>query len=212
MLFRCRETPAATLSDGVLLFFFLSLLVLSASSVGDSVSMAYGSWPLYAVLAVVGFAVYQKSSRNGQRKLPPGPKPLPLLGNIRDFPPDGTPEHLHWLKHKDLYGPISSVTVMGMTIVLVHDKKMAFDLLDQVASKTSGRPTMVMANKLCGYESIVVCQGYNPMFRRYRKFLHQELGTKVSAAQFQDAQYGEVNRQLVRALKEPSKFLEHYKT
>lgn len=135
-----------------------------------------------------------------------------MLGNIKDFPPDGTPEHLHWLKHKDLYGGISSVTVMGMTLVIVHDKKMAHDLLDQTAGKTSGRPTMVMANKLCGYESIVVCQGYNPMFRRYRKFLHQELGTKVTAAQFRGAQESEVGRQLVRALREPEKWLEHYKT
>ncbi|GKT50436.1 multifunctional cytochrome P450 monooxygenase af510 [Colletotrichum spaethianum] len=77
---------------------------------------------------------------------------------------------------------------MVMTLVIVQDKKMAHDLLDQAAVKTSGRPSMVMANALCGYESIVICQGYSPMFRRYRKLLHQELGTKVSAAQFLDAQ------------------------
>ncbi|KAK1144879.1 hypothetical protein N8T08_004892 [Aspergillus melleus] len=77
--------------------------------------------------------------------------------------------------------------------------------------KTSGRPTMFKANKLCGYESIVLCQGYNPTFRRYRKFLHQELGTKVSAAEFRGVQEIEVRRQLVRALNEPGKWLEHFK-
>ena len=71
---------------------------------------------------------------------------------------------------------------------------------------------MTFANKLCGYESIVLCQGYTSTFRRYRKLLHQELGTKVSAAQFRDAQEVEVNRQLVRALQEPVKWLEHFKT
>ncbi|KAF6793740.1 O-methylsterigmatocystin oxidoreductase [Colletotrichum sojae] len=173
--------------------------------------VAIGSWTLWGLLALVAVYVYRRSSQP-QRRLPPGPKPLPLLGNARDFPPDGTPEHLHWLKHKDLYGGISSVTVMGMTLVIVHDKRMAHDLLDQIASKTSGRPSMVMANKLCGYESIVLCQGYNPMFRRYRRFLHQELGTKTSAAQFRDVQEVEVGRQLVRALKEPAKWLDLYKT
>lgn len=171
-----------------------------------------GSWQLWGVLALVGYVVYRQTNKPAQGKLPPGPKPLPLLGNIKDFPPDDTPEHLHWLKHKDLYGPISSVTVMGMTMVIVHDKKMAHDLLDQVASKTSGRPMMVMANTLCGYDSIVLCQTYTPRFRRYRKFLHQELGTKVSAAQFRGAQEAEVGRQLVRALREPGNLLEHYKT
>ena len=171
------------------------------------------SWQLWSVVALVGYVVYRQASGNTtQKKLPPGPKPLPLLGNIKDFPPDGTPEHLHWLKHRDVYGPISSVTVMGMTMIIVHDKKMAHDLLDQAARKTSGRPMMVMANKLCGYDSIVLCQTYTPRFRRYRKFLHQELGTKVSAAQFRGAQEAEVGRQLVRALRNPGGLLEHYKT
>ena len=116
------------------------------------------------------------------------------------------------MAHKDLYGGISSVSVMGMTLVIIHDKQMARELLEKMAGKSSGRPTMVMANKLCGYESIVLCQNYTPTFRRYRKYLHQELGTAASAAQFRDAQEIEVGRQLVRALKEPGKWLEHYTT
>lgn len=71
---------------------------------------------------------------------------------------------------------------------------------------------MVMANQLCGWESIVVCQSYTPTFRRYRKFLHRELGTKASAAQFQNVQEVEVNRQLVRALKHPEQWKSHLKT
>lgn len=151
-------------------------------------------------------------STEARRKLPPGPKPLPVLGNIRDFPPDGTPEFKHWLKHKDVHGPISSVTVMGMTLVIIHDKKMAHDLLEQGAIKTSGRPEMIFANELCGFEKIVLCQGYTSAFRRYRKFLHQELGTKASSAKFQDIQEIEVNRQLGRALHDPERWLQHIKT
>lgn len=36
--------------------------------------------------------------------LPPGPKGLPLIGNITDLPPPGEVEARHWLKHKQLYG------------------------------------------------------------------------------------------------------------
>lgn len=71
---------------------------------------------------------------------------------------------------------------------------------------------MVMANKLCGYKSIVLRQGYNSTFHRCRKLLHRELGTMVSAAEFRGVQEEEVNRQLVRALNEPEKWLEHFKT
>ncbi|KAF4944836.1 hypothetical protein FSARC_14568 [Fusarium sarcochroum] len=147
---------------------------------------------LFAALVVGGsiaYLTFQCLTLSVQRRPPPGPKPLPLIGNARDFPAEGVPEYQHWLLHKDLYGPISSVTI-----------------------KTSGRPSMTFANKLCGYGRIVLCQGYNSTFRRYRKLLHQELGTRVSAAQFQDAQEVEVNRQLARALDEPDKWLEHIKT
>ncbi|KAF4981513.1 hypothetical protein FZEAL_2698 [Fusarium zealandicum] len=168
---------------------------------------------LLCIVALVGCLVYRYSFNTRARgKPPPGPKPYPILGNARDFPPPNVPEFRHWLKHKDLYGPISSVSVLGMTLIIIHDKKAAHDLLDQTASKTSGRPTMVFANKMCGYESIVVCQGYTSTFRRYRKLLHRELGTKVSAAQFRNVQEMEVKRQLVRAFYEPQKWIEHFKT
>ena len=166
-------------------------------------------WGIFALLV---YLLFQRLMHKGRLKLPPGPKPLPVLGNIFDFPPTGTPEYEHWMAHKALYGGISSLTVMGMTLVIIHDKQMAHELLEQKAAKTSGRPTMVMANKLCGYESIVICQDANATFRRCRKYLHQELGTTVSAAQFRDVQEMETGRHLVRALKEPKRWLEHCKT
>lgn len=101
---------------------------------------------------------------------------------------------------------------MGTTLVLIHNEAIVSDLLEKVSIKTSGRPTMTMANKLCGYEAIALCQSYTPMFRRYRKLLHQELGTKVSAAQFRDKQDIEVKRQLVRTLDAPEDWLQHIKT
>ena len=69
---------------------------------------------------------------------------------------------------------------------------------------------MVMANELCGYKRIVLCQGYTPAFKQSRKFLHRELGTPASAAQFRGAQEKEVGRQLVRTLREPEGLLEHF--
>ena len=36
--------------------------------------------------------------------LPPGPRALPLIGNLLDLPKPGEKEWIHWAKHKELYG------------------------------------------------------------------------------------------------------------
>lgn len=164
------------------------------------------------IALLVGYLAYRRTSAASGRSLPPGPKPLPLVGNARDLPPAGVPEHQHWLRHKDKYGPVSSVTVFGMTLVLIHDQRAAQEILEKAAARTSGRPAMVFANELCGYESIAICQGYGDNFRRYRKLFHRVLGTKVSAAKFQGVQEVEVRRLLVRTLNDPARWLEHLKT
>jgi len=40
----------------------------------------------------------------GRPPLPPGPKGLPVLGNVNDLPKPGVLEPHHWLEHKKLYG------------------------------------------------------------------------------------------------------------
>ena len=95
---------------------------------------------LFALLAL--FVLYKVCFRRkaSSAPLPPGPRGLPILGNINDLPPPGKPEYQHWLHHKDAYGPISSVTVLGQTIIIIHDKEMALELLEKRGSIHSGRP------------------------------------------------------------------------
>lgn len=58
------------------------------------------------------FALWNlRPSKKSQLPLPPGPKSLPILGNIRDLPKPGVPEWHHWAKHKELYGKLDCVFI-----------------------------------------------------------------------------------------------------
>lgn len=138
-------------------------------------------WP--GILILLLYLIYRYSSQI-RRRLPPGPKPLPLLGNIRDFPPPGVPEFQHWLKHKDQYGGISSVSALGMILIIMHDRKIVHDILEQASSKTPGRPRMIFANELCGYESLVLFQGTLLYFVGIGSYYTRSLGPKFRRHSF----------------------------
>jgi hypothetical protein len=80
--------------------------------------------------------------------LPPGPKGLPLIGNLNDMPPPGVLECYHWLEHKDKYGPISSVTILGQTFVIINDADIALELMRDRAINHSARPHMVFGSDM----------------------------------------------------------------
>jgi hypothetical protein len=87
--------------------------------------------------------------------LPPGPKGIPFLGNVRNLPKPGILECHHWLKHKDLYGPISSVTVLGQTFIIINDADIAVELLNNRAAVFSGRPHMVFSGDMYAADMLV---------------------------------------------------------
>jgi hypothetical protein len=164
-----------------------------------------------------------------RKRLPPGPKPLPLVGNIADLPSAGVPEWEHWLKHKDLYGPISSVTVLGQTLILIHDKEIAFELMEKRSSVHSSRPHMEFANEMydtlraqvplgltdhcrIGWKEGLGSLPYNSKLRLYRKQFHLQIGTKALVAKHYALQDVEVRRFLWRVLQKPENLWQSIQT
>lgn len=146
------------------------------------------------------------------KNLPPGPKPLPILGNIRDMPDGMTPEYQHWIKFKDLYGPISHVSIFGQSLIIIHDRDAANAILEKTSTKTSGRPQFIFGNEMCGYNQILSFKPYDNSFKQHRKLVHQQVGTKAAASRFRDVQDVESRRFLLRILETPEKLSSHIKT
>lgn len=141
--------------------------------------------------------------------LPPGPKPKPIVGNIADLPPPGGHDCHHWLKHKELYGPISSVTVFGQTLIIVNDAQIAHELMEKRAASYSSRPRMVFAGEMVGSDKLIAMLPYSNRLRAYRKKIHAAIGTKSTAAQYNHLQGVEVRRFLLRVLEKPTDLIQH---
>jgi hypothetical protein len=102
------------------------------------------------VFFAVGILYVVKRYLQGKHALPlpPGPAGVPFLGNVNDMPKPGMLECHHWLQHKDLYGPISSVTVLGQTFVIINDPDIAFELLRDRSAIHSSRPSQVFSGDM----------------------------------------------------------------
>ncbi|KAJ5761024.1 hypothetical protein N7520_008180 [Penicillium odoratum] len=166
---------------------------------------------LTAALAVF-FIIRAFTSKQKLAQLPPGPKGKPLIGNLLDLPAPGKQEWQHWLRHKELYGPLSSVTVLGQTVVIINDRQLAVEILEKNSAKHSSRPRLVFADELSGWGKAPVSQDNTSLLRTYRRAMARTIGTRASASKFDQLLIVETRRFLWRLLDCPQDFLQHIKT
>lgn len=122
-------------------------------------------WLLFiGIMAALLAASVYVSSRN-RRRLPPGPRGWPLLGNALDMPRQK--EWLTFTEWKRTYGQLSarivsiivptrnvvvgnivSLSIAGQTIIILNSVKAAMDLLQRRSSIYSDRPRLVMSGEL----------------------------------------------------------------
>ncbi|KAJ5375711.1 hypothetical protein N7517_007717 [Penicillium concentricum] len=156
----------------------------------------------------VGIVTTLRGRKQYPLPLPPGPKQQPIIGNLKDLPTPDQQDWMHWLKHKELYGPISSLTVLGKHIIVLNDAKLAVQLLEKRSAIHSSRPKNMFTD-MSGWQYVLGALINPDHVRKTRKHLYQEMGSKNSVARFNDTQTAEVSRFLVRVLDEPDKLQQH---
>ncbi|KEQ59892.1 putative cytochrome P450 [Aureobasidium melanogenum CBS 110374] len=139
--------------------------------------------------------------------------PWPIIYILLDLPTGSVPEFQHWLKHKDTHGPISSVTVLGQTLILIHDAKIAHEILVERANIHSGRPKLKFGFDLVGWNRVMAGKQCNATFKLHRRLLHQQLGSKTSVERYNEVQETAVGRFLWRVRQDNGAALtQHLKT
>ncbi|KAJ3994674.1 cytochrome P450 [Lentinula boryana] len=124
--------------------------------------------------------IYSRSGKEADTvSIPPGPKPLPLIGNIFDL----TVKEL-WVKATSLaqtYGPVFQLSILhpslpiSQPLIFLSSPEVCFDLLDKKGGIYADKPKLVMAGELCGCDNMVAFTGYGSQSRRQRKLLGMAL-------------------------------------
>ncbi|WQF86426.1 Putative cytochrome P450 [Colletotrichum destructivum] len=173
----------------------------------SSLVIAFGA--VLLVTYLIDKLLRAKKNNAGLLPLPPGPKGLPFVGNLWDMPtPEGLAAH-HWAKHRDLYGPISAVRVLGNTLIILNDAQVVFDLFEKQSLKFSSRPKQYFSYELVGWKDGTGAQQYNDTLRYHRRSFARIIGTHATASQYNKLQEAEVGHFLLRVLDDPQGFREY---
>jgi len=91
--------------------------------------------PAILVASLVLISLYYLS-RKPKGKMPPGPKGLPLIGNIHQLSDENWLQFTEW---KWKYGPIVRLNLGGTNTIVLNTHKVASDILDRRAQIYSDR-------------------------------------------------------------------------
>lgn len=138
--------------------------------------------------------------------LPPGPKGLPIIGNLFDLPK--AYNWIQWAKYRDLYGPISSLTVLGQHFIIINDQNAAIELLDRKSLIYSDRLLSPFI-RMCGFGRQTTFLMYGDDHTLHRKYMQQFVGTKAAVSQLHPMLESEGRSFLLRVLRNPTGLEKH---
>ncbi|KAF8076044.1 cytochrome P450 [Lyophyllum atratum] len=160
----------------------------------------------FASLCLFIVSSFLRRSKRGL-PLPPGPKGLPLIGNILDMPTEQ--EWLTFAKWGEQWGDICSVTVLGQPLIILNSAKVATEMLDRKSPIYSDRPVLQMGGNLVGWKNTLVLLPYGDRFRRFRRLFHGVIGSRANMKKFSHVEELETHRFLRRVLTKPGDLAAH---
>ncbi|KAJ3887383.1 cytochrome P450 [Lentinula edodes] len=142
---------------------------------------------LVGVTALTLLVLHLVLARN-RKQLPPGPRGLPILGNVLEL---ATASQI-WLifdRWKYQYGPIMYLNMAGKNIVVLNTQAAATELLERRSANYSDRPKNVVAEYLGSQLSMPFAR-YGKPWQSMRRAGHAVLNARVST-QYQPVQIEE---------------------
>ncbi|KAI9457946.1 cytochrome P450 [Lactarius psammicola] len=162
---------------------------------------------LLVAAPLVSFVVWliSRLAQKGKRNLPPGPKGLPIIGDVFHI------VNQAWLvspERKDEYGEVMYVSALGRAILVINSHRVAIDLLEKRSSIYSDRPPYISAGDYLTENLMFTFMPYGELWRRFRRVAVESF-SKSTVHRFHPIQGREAIVLALSLIKNPSNPLQH---
>ncbi|KAH7884744.1 cytochrome P450 [Phlebopus sp. FC_14] len=142
--------------------------------------------------------------------LPPGPAPLPLVGNAFAIKPaEPWVSYTNWAK---TYGELVYTRLLNQDVVVINTEEVAKDLLERRSNNYSDRPQIIrMTNDFFGWSFNSVMVPYSDRWRLHRRLFHQAFRPEA-ALNYNQMQLRKARELLQNLLEAPTDFIAHLQT
>ncbi|KAJ7200308.1 cytochrome P450 [Mycena pura] len=164
-------------------------------------------------LGIVLLFQRQRSRKKCKLPLPPGPKRLPIIGNLLDMPSGFEWEtYMKWSKEYD--SDIIYLDVAGTPIVVLSSMEAATELLEKRSNIYSDRQLqehtarLPMVNELMGWSFNFGFMTYGERWRKCRRIFHQDFNAEA-VRKYYPKERAACHELLRRLLRDPDNIVHH---
>ncbi|KAJ8586996.1 cytochrome P450 [Rhizopogon salebrosus TDB-379] len=137
--------------------------------------------------------------------LPPGPRPIPIIGNVRGI--DINAPWLTYTEWGEQYGDIVYSHFFDQEIIVINSEKVAIELLEKRSRNYSDRPKLP-TNALFGLDFNTIFMAYGARWRRQRRIFHQAFRAQPTLS-YHPMQQRKVQVLIHNLLHTPHEFISH---
>ncbi|KAF9817390.1 hypothetical protein IEO21_03444 [Rhodonia placenta] len=158
-------------------------------------------------LAVVVCIVGARWNRSKHRPLPPGPRGVPLLGNIFQIPLEN--QFKMFTDWGNIYGDVVYAQLFQQPLVIIGSLRAAQELMEKRGAIYSDRPRFVLLQEIYGLKPMTSLIRFGDDWRQQRRWMQDALSTYNTIRSYRPLQMNEVNKLIARFATSPDSFFTH---